>query len=411
LFKKLSMTEAQCNICLDMRMNSPKKFTLPYGSPSALEPHISNHPDYKEVWDKLMKEQQIEKQQRPSMGSKMNEPRRRPQNTGFTDRRQNVPEEEVNRKYLIIQENSGNLVIGGEVYLNVKTDDIKILDTLGSGTCGTVHKVKCHNRPMAEKEMRRTDNREDAKRILMDLFVIRQSNECPFIVQCYGYIITEDYVKIYMELMTSCAEKLLFTRNNIGFPEEIIAKIALSVTKALKFLKEELSLMHRDIKPSNILLDIHGNVKLCDFGISGQLIDSNAASMSAGCISYLAPERAEAKPYTAQADVWSFGITLVHLAWGILPYLRNSDGMHLDPFQLMVEISSKPPPKLDPKEGYSLEFCDFVTKCLCFAPDKRPKFNQMLELPFLVNAATSPTDVSHWMMNQSMYNPPPGRRV
>lgn len=46
--------------------------------------------------------------------------------------------------------------------------------------------------------------------------------------------------------------------------------------------------MHRDIKPSNILTDYYGNVKLCDFGISGKLIDSKAATMSTGCAAYLA---------------------------------------------------------------------------------------------------------------------------
>jgi hypothetical protein len=39
--------------------------------------------------------------------------------------------------------------------------------------------------------MRRTDNETESKRILMDLDVIRRcNNNCPYIVRCYGYIIT-----------------------------------------------------------------------------------------------------------------------------------------------------------------------------------------------------------------------------
>lgn len=58
--------------------------------------------------------------------------------------------------------------------------------------------------------------------------------------------------------------------------------------KALFYLKTNHDVIHRDIKPSNILIDERGNIKLCDFGISGRLVDSKAKTRSAGCAAYMA---------------------------------------------------------------------------------------------------------------------------
>ncbi|KAI6191679.1 Dual specificity mitogen-activated protein kinase kinase 7 [Aphelenchoides bicaudatus] len=312
----------------------------------------------------------------------MSDRRPRPNaNLGWGTPRAFVPEQEVNEKYKLIEENSGILSIGGQIYSNVKPDQIRILSTLGSGTCGTVHRVCLNSRIMAEKEMKRTDNKEETKRIFMDLDVVRKSNACPYIVQCYGYIITEDHLKIYMELMSTCAEKLLH-RLNAGFPEEIIGKITLGVANALIFLKEKLSLMHRDIKPSNILLNHNGNVKLCDFGISGQLIDSNAASMSTGCIGYLAPER------TNMERKQMFGV------WALL---------------WSTWLGKSPPPKITQEEGFSAEFCSFVEQCLHIEASQRPRFKDLLMLDFLVKAAKSNTDVGQWVFEVLADDSPPNK--
>lgn len=44
----------------------------------------------------------------------------------------------------------------------------------------------------------------------------------------------------------------------------------------LTYLYEVHKIMHRDVKPSNILLNSRGEFKICDFGVSGELINSVA---------------------------------------------------------------------------------------------------------------------------------------
>lgn len=62
----------------------------------------------------------------------------------------------------------------------------------------------------------------------------------------------------------------------------------LQVVSALHYLYSQLRVIHRDVKPSNILINRKGEVKMCDFGISGYLVDSVAKTIDAGCKPYMA---------------------------------------------------------------------------------------------------------------------------
>lgn len=76
--------------------------------------------------------------------------------------------------------------------------------------------------------------------------------------------------------------------NQIIFWCTFSGKIALAVVSALHYLHTKLKVIHRDVKPSNILINRKGQVKMCDFGISGYLVDSVAKTIDAGCKPYMA---------------------------------------------------------------------------------------------------------------------------
>lgn len=114
--------------------------------------------------------------------------------------------------------------------------------------------------------------------MLNELDACRRSDCCPQMVRFYGAMFREGDVWICMEVMDTSLDKFYRHAYKIGkhIPEPFIGKMALSVIEGLNFMKEQLNLIHRDVKPSNILLNRHGQVKICDFGISGHLTNSMA---------------------------------------------------------------------------------------------------------------------------------------
>lgn len=76
-------------------------------------------------------------------------------------------------------------------------------------------------------------------------------------------------------------------------------------------------IVHRDVKPQNLLVDQHGQVKLCDFGIAS-LHDSVEFRGRTSSISMdvASPEELDRRPVGPAADVYSLGATLLNLAHG-----------------------------------------------------------------------------------------------
>ncbi|CEI87404.1 Putative STE/STE20/PAKA protein kinase [Rhizopus microsporus] len=186
-------------------------------------------------------------------------------------------------------------------------------------------------------------------------------------------------VWIVMEYMEGGSLTDIVTHNYLTEAE--IAAICFEVLKALAYLHSK-GVIHRDIKSDNILIGLHGQVKLSDFGYCAHLEKPYSKRTTlAGTLCWMAPEIVQNKEYGPTVDIWSLGITAIEMIEGSPPHLE-------DPQQAIELLKTKnAPPALKNPDQLSSTFRDFLSQCLQFKAENRPTAHDLLQHPFLSKAA------------------------
>ncbi|TRM61607.1 kinase-like domain-containing protein [Schizophyllum amplum] len=230
-------------------------------------------------------------------------------------------------------------------------------DRIGKGSFGEVYKGydKRTQKTVAIKIIDLESAEDEIEDIQQEIQILSQLDS-PHVTKYHGSYLKGSNLWIVMEFCSggSCSDLM---KPGV-FREEYIAIILRELLRGLEYLHSE-GKLHRDIKAANVLLSAGGEVKLADFGVSGQL---------SGTLH-------QAERIRPQGGYLELGNHCDRVGKGRPPYAE------LHPMKVLFLIPKNPPPTLE--GNFSRSFREFVSYCLQRDPRDRPSAKELLKHKFI----------------------------
>ncbi|KAL1304971.1 hypothetical protein AAFC00_003877 [Neodothiora populina] len=252
---------------------------------------------------------------------------------------------------------------------------------IGKGSFGKVY-LASHKLTNGSKVVLKSAKKDDAN-LAREIHHHRQFLH-PHIARLYEVIVTESLVWLVLEYCSG-DELYNYLLKNGRMEEATVQKIFTQLLGAVAYVHGK-QCVHRDLKLENILLDKHGNVKLCDFGFTREYQGSSSYLQTwCGTVCYSAPEMLKGEKYAGEkVDVWSLGIILYALLCGELPFDEDDESASK---ALILKEDPKYPDYVP--EGAK----DLISKLLSKRPLLRPALADILRHPWLAEYAPQQQEI------------------
>ncbi|XP_030758129.1 tyrosine-protein kinase receptor torso isoform X2 [Sitophilus oryzae] len=288
-------------------------------------------------------------------------------------------------------------------------DESKLLmdKIIGIGAFGIVQKAHCYVEgekkiEIAVKMLKERSTEEQLKQFYAEIDIMKAVPKHPHIVHLIG-VVTKTRQNNPLLLVEYCSKGDLHTflknvwlilknKDNmkmkkeqdkhrcVGKEENVLEwkdllSFARQIAIGMEFLCS-LKMIHRDLAARNILVTESNTMKISDFGLSRDVYVNNMYQKLTGGklpFRWMALESLTHQIYTAESDVWSFGIVLweiVTLGAGPYPALDTEDLLPL----------LKEGYRMEKPANCSEELYAIMLKCWNATPSLRPTFTELRKI-------------------------------
>jgi NIMA (never in mitosis gene a)-related kinase len=232
-------------------------------------------------------------------------------------------------------------------------DDFDFLQRLGSGSFGTVFRVRRRIDDLiyvvkvvriAELTIKEKGEAINEVRLLAQI-------DNPFIVRYFDSFIDQEALHIVMEFCNRGDLSILLRRAKEkcvqSLKEDLTWNICLQILLGLYCLHHQ-KILHRDLKTANVFLQKDPSqrffaVKIGDLGVAKLLETSTAfAQTIVGTPYYLSPELCADQPYRDRSDCWALGIILYECCTLSRPFTAGNQCALI---MKIIQAAVEPPPE------------------------------------------------------------------